>query len=236
MNKKILSLFVAAALLSAGAASAQTPPANGEETVKTADGSKPEFARKHHKKMAKRLARELGLTPQQQEQADKIRRQGREKIKPLMDEMKTLREKIDRERRQNMEEFEKILTSEQKDLFDEIKHRGPDFRPRPPFGPRHGEGPRHMRPMPPEHMPLPPAGEMLPPPPAEGMAPMPPHMRGDMMIPPHEGMHPDRRMGRRHHKMKGRRNPAADDLAAVGPQAETVPPAVEGNTAGNVPA
>ena len=115
---------------------------------------------------------DAGLTAEQQEQADKIRREGQEKIKPLMKEMKDLREKIDAERRANMEEFEKILTPEQKQKLDEMKQRGmEDFKRR--IGERRGpkmRGPHHfekLRPAP-HH----PEGEMLPTPPLPEEAPL----------------------------------------------------------------
>ena len=71
----------------------------------------------HHEKFAK----ELGLTEEQKAQAKKIREEGREKVKPLMDEMKQLRQKMDELRKQNMEEFAKILTPEQKTKLEKIK-------------------------------------------------------------------------------------------------------------------
>ena len=42
-------------------------------------------------------------------------------MKPLMEESKALREKMDKLRQENMGEFEKILTDEQKQKFEEMK-------------------------------------------------------------------------------------------------------------------
>lgn len=50
----------------------------------------------------------MGLTKEQQEQAEKIRKEGREKLKPLFEEMKDIREKMDKLREDNMLEFEKF--------------------------------------------------------------------------------------------------------------------------------
>ena len=52
--------------------------------------------------------------------AEKIRLDGRKKIKPLMKKMLKLRKEIDNERKENMEEFMKILTPEQKDKFEKM--------------------------------------------------------------------------------------------------------------------
>lgn len=170
MNKKLLSVLMATTIMSAGAAVAQETPAPAPEAAPAAvEVEKPKlpprFDRKHHEQRAKKMAQDLNLTAEQQEQADKIRREGQEKIKPLMKEMRDLREKIDAERRANMEEFEKILTPEQKQKLDELKQRGmEDFKRR--IGERRGpkmRGPHHfekLRPAP-HH----PEGEMLPPPP-----------------------------------------------------------------------
>ena len=170
MNKNLLSVLMATTIMSAGVVMAQeTPVPAPEATAAAVEVEKPKlpprFDRKHHEQRAKKMAQDLNLTAEQQEQADKIRREGQEKIKPLMKEMKDLREKIDAERRANMEEFEKILTPEQKQKLDEIKQRGmEDFKRR--IGERRGPkmcGPHHfekLRPVP-RH----PEGEMLPPPP-----------------------------------------------------------------------
>ena len=78
-----------------------------------------------------------------------------------------MREKMDAVRKANMEEFEKILTPEQKKVFDEMKMRK---GPRP--GPRPGKHHRRPEPMPRHHggdMPPVPAPEddILAPEPAE---------------------------------------------------------------------
>ena len=54
--------------------------------------------------------------------------------KPLVNEMKDIREKMDEKRRANMEEFEKILTPEQKEKFEALKEKGRNERMRGPRG------------------------------------------------------------------------------------------------------
>lgn len=137
MNKKTLltAIFSAALLTGIGNASAQEPLPEPR-----LDGRPP-----HHERMERvhhRLADRLKLTDEQKKQAEEIRKAGREKIKPLMDEMKQVREKMDAARQENMKEFEKILNDEQKSELAKIKsekkarfesrrHRR-DERPLPP--------------------------------------------------------------------------------------------------------
>ena len=81
---------------------------------------------KHHKgDMQKELADKLNLTVEQREQAKKIHEEGRKKMKPLMEEAKKLHKKMDNLRQENMAEFEKILTDDQKKEMEKIKE---DFR------------------------------------------------------------------------------------------------------------
>lgn len=90
-------------------------------------------------KMDERLADDLGLSEIQRVQAKQIHEKGRKQVRPLMEQMRDIREKMDELREENMKEFEKILTPEQREKFAKIKeqmrpkHRGP--------GSRHG-GPR----------------------------------------------------------------------------------------------
>lgn len=185
MNKKLLSILLATTILSAGAVMAQTPAPETQdvaETIKVEKRRMPKrFDREHHERMAKKMARDLNLTPEQQEQADKIRKEGIEKVEPLMEEMKALREKIDAERRANMTEFENILTPEQKTKLKEMQRRGvEEFKRR--MNERRGPGMRGMhrpeRPVRGLHHaddgmlpPPPPEGEMLPPPMDDGLLP-----------------------------------------------------------------
>lgn len=76
---------------------------------------------KHHEKMAQKLAEDLNLTEEQQAKAKEMRQAAREKIKPLIDEMKAIREKMDTIRKENMKAFEEMLTPEQKETFAKIK-------------------------------------------------------------------------------------------------------------------
>ena len=128
MNKFILSALLTSTIMFSGTLKAaendMTVPPPAHEHVEMGKAFKG-FDKDFHEKMAKKMATDLNMTEEQQAQAKKIREDGRIKIKPLMDQMKDLREKIDTERRANMEEFEKILTPEQKKKFDEMKEKGP---------------------------------------------------------------------------------------------------------------
>ena len=74
---------------------------------------------KHHKEMHKRPKPEkmdkfLDLTDEQKAKAKEIREQSRKEIEPLMKEMKTIREKMDKIREADMKKFEALLTPEQR--------------------------------------------------------------------------------------------------------------------------
>ncbi len=129
MNKILLSTLLATTVMFSSSLKAAennmpTPPVHQEqvEMKKHHKG----FDKNFHEKMAKKMAQDLELTPEQEEQAKKIRMEGREKIKPLIEEMKQLRQKIDEERKNNMEEFKNILTPEQKQKFDDMHKKAVD--------------------------------------------------------------------------------------------------------------
>ncbi len=71
--------------------------------------------------MENKLADDLKLTDEQRNKAKELRKASREKIKPLIDEMKALRKKMDEIRKENMTAFEELLTPEQKETFEKIK-------------------------------------------------------------------------------------------------------------------
>ena len=91
---------------------------------------------KHHKEMRKRPKPEkmdkfLDLTDEQKAKAKEIREQSRKEIEPLMDEMKTIREKMDKIREGDMKKFEALLTPEQKAKLEARKqHHKKDFKGR----------------------------------------------------------------------------------------------------------
>lgn len=91
---------------------------------------------KHHKEMRKRPEPEkmdkfLDLTDEQKAKAKEIREQSRKEIEPLMDEMKTIREKMDKIREADMKKFEALLTPEQKAKLEARKqHHKKDFKGR----------------------------------------------------------------------------------------------------------
>ena len=84
MNKLFLPIMCSALLIS-GAAMAQDKPLPPPED---APGPKMEM------EMGKKLAEKLNLTEEQQQQAEKIREEGRKKMEPLMEQRKDLREKM----------------------------------------------------------------------------------------------------------------------------------------------
>lgn len=81
----------------------------------------PEQAQKMQKEMDDKLASKLNLTDEQRVSAEKIRADGRAKMKPLMEQMKDIRRQMDEIRKQNMNEFENILTPDQKQAFEKMK-------------------------------------------------------------------------------------------------------------------
>lgn len=113
MKKWLYSVCAAAVMLGAANVYAQE-----KKPMPPADGLRHE---QRMEKMENKLADELGLTEQQREQAKKIHEEGRAQVKPLMEDMKNLREKMDKLRQENMKEFEDILTAEQKTKFEKIK-------------------------------------------------------------------------------------------------------------------
>lgn len=125
-----------------------------EETVTTPDCPKPPCKVKLDKMPPKHKVdfdKKLKLTDEQKAQAEELRKQGREKIKPLMDQSMAKRKEIkaaidankdyktveklkgelheiDKQvhevRMQNMKDFESILTKKQKKELDKIKKEG----------------------------------------------------------------------------------------------------------------
>lgn len=91
---------------------------------------------RHHKEMHKRPKPEkmdkfLDLTDEQKAKAKEIREQSRKEIEPLIDEMKTIREKMDKIREADMKKFEALLTPEQKAKLEARKqHHEKDFKGR----------------------------------------------------------------------------------------------------------
>ena len=139
MNKKYLMMFTAAAILMAGVTSVSAQPLPPVDGAPAPHHEKMEMRKAKRmppdpEKMAEKLADELGLSEAQREQAKAINKKGMEEVKPLMDQMRDIHKKMDELRKENMNEFESILTPEQKTKFDAFKekmhpkHRAP--RPR----------------------------------------------------------------------------------------------------------
>ena len=122
MNKKFLLMFTATALT----LSSFTASANDHKPLPPMeDMPKMEHMEKHMpfnpEVMEAKLADKLGLSEEQRTKAQTIREAGHKKVKPLIKEMKKIRKEMDKLRHENMEEFEKILTPEQKKKFNELK-------------------------------------------------------------------------------------------------------------------
>ncbi len=162
MKKWLYSVCAAAIMLGAAGACAQEkkpmPPAENPRHEQRME------------QMENKLAQELELTAEQRVQAKKIHQEGRKKVKPLMDEMKNIRKKIDDLRQENMKEFETILTPEQKAKFEKIKaehhKKWKKMKDKMRKGKKMYQEPRPH----PEHtgdFPLPPAPDDMPLPPPE---------------------------------------------------------------------
>lgn len=140
MNKIYLSLLCAGAVLAgAGYVSADDdmmPPPPPHEEMDHPDLHN-RLERGPKMRGPERLDEELKLTDEQKAQAKKIREEGREKVKPLFEEMKQIREKMDKLREENMKEFEKILTPEQMAQLETIKSRHHEERRHDRKMPRH---------------------------------------------------------------------------------------------------
>lgn len=156
MKKTFLSILLGATIISAGAfcANAQMPDTPDMPKIE----HKVDF-RQMHQKMQQKIAEDLGLTAEQQEQAKAIHEKGKADMEPLMQEMKALREKMDAKRRANMEEFERILTPDQRAKFEEMKKNAPHHKMKgmhkhPHFGPHdapfEGKAPEMPAPQPAE--------------------------------------------------------------------------------------
>ena len=135
--KKILLSAVCATVLTFGTFGAQAQSASEDMPPPPPHEMNMEKIQKKmekiHEEMSKKLADDLGLSDEQKAQAEKIREDGHAKMKPLMEERRVLHEKMDNLRKANMEEFEKILTPEQKSKFEEIKAKHKEHK----FGPKH---------------------------------------------------------------------------------------------------
>ena len=129
MKNKILTSVAIASFLFIQTATANNTDITNELKQPVSVEQTKEFNLKHHpkhnfQKISQKLSQELNLTEEQQEQAKKIRQDGHEKIKPLLKQMKEIRKQMDELRKENMVEFEKILTPKQLEKFNKIKEEG----------------------------------------------------------------------------------------------------------------
>ncbi len=124
MKKNLLTILLATTFVSG---SILLNNAYGQDAVPSAISENHEELSDHvqmHKEIAKKIAEDLELTDEQLKKAEDIHTKGRQEMEPLMDEMKNLRARMDTKRRANMEEFENILTPQQKEKFENMKkHR-----------------------------------------------------------------------------------------------------------------
>lgn len=71
--------------------------------------------------MKERFAKKLGLTDEQKEKLDEMRKADMAKMEPLFKEMENLHQKMQELRKVNREHFESVLTDAQKDILKEMK-------------------------------------------------------------------------------------------------------------------
>ncbi|MBR5154460.1 MAG: hypothetical protein IKW58_01910 [Alphaproteobacteria bacterium] len=125
-NNTIFTLALALLLTTSITASANTlKPEIETQTPTTLELKHEKFDPKvHFEKMSQKLSKDLNLTKEQEEKAKLLREDGHRKIEPLLKQMKEIRKQMDELRKENMAEFEKILTQEQLEKFNQIKEEG----------------------------------------------------------------------------------------------------------------
>ena len=99
------------------------------EALPKADAEKLEKRMKAHKE---RFEKRLNLTPEQKEKIEALHEKTKAEMKPIMDEMKTLREKADAIRENSKKEFEAVLTDEQREILktmhkERMEKKGPKY-------------------------------------------------------------------------------------------------------------
>ena len=109
--KKTLLMLLCATSLVLGAAAANAKDKDFEKGPR----------RPGIEKMHENLGKKLNLTAEQETKAKALREDGHKKMKPLIEEMKNTKTKMDELRKENMKAFEEILTPEQKTEFEKFK-------------------------------------------------------------------------------------------------------------------
>ena len=71
--------------------------------------------------MKERFAKKLGLTDEQKEKLDEMRKADMAKMEPLFKEMENLHQQMKELRKVNREHFESVLTDSQKEILKEMK-------------------------------------------------------------------------------------------------------------------
>lgn len=71
--------------------------------------------------MKERFAKKLGLTDEQKEKLDEMRKADMAKMEPLFKEMENLHQQMKELRKVNREHFESVLTDAQKEILKEMK-------------------------------------------------------------------------------------------------------------------
>ena len=150
--KKLALLFCALCVITGSAHAAAVNDDNTNNLPKKKNPPTKEEIQKFHKAREAAFDQKLGLTEEQKVQAKELRKQGFEKMKPVMDQirqkkrelrtleesgtvsdankkalekdLKALKKDADKIRKQNMEEFESILTKEQKETLKQMKKEG----------------------------------------------------------------------------------------------------------------
>ena len=125
MNKKLIKCFVLGAALLIGVIiigtqdKGTTPPQPSSE--KATVSQKEVKSDVQVKRSRASLKDQLDLTEEQRELMKQIKADGRKEIEPLIAEINALRDKMEAVRAKNNEEFEKILTPEQRAKLAEIR-------------------------------------------------------------------------------------------------------------------
>ncbi len=73
--------------------------------------------------MREHFAKKLGLTDEQKEKLEQFRQEDMAKMEPLINEMKELGAKMDQLREENKAHFESVLTNEQKEILQQMRHK-----------------------------------------------------------------------------------------------------------------
>ncbi len=129
--KKLLGLTLGFIMMSSAitvqAVEPILPDNTPQQAAETQTEGRKHFSEKDKARFEERMqeqkaefAERLKLTEEQQKKADAIHQNSREKMKLIMEEMKSLRQKADAVRDESRKEFESLLNDEQKNILKEM--------------------------------------------------------------------------------------------------------------------